>query len=944
MTQRKPFSLWLTLGVALAALLAATGCREAGNNVSAGFGSLSAPGASANRGLGLLLYNVYHTSLRNEGDTAAMTTLEGHRPEFIDAINAIIPAEVSQNLFGTIQDLLPLIDDGTIPGMAEDVRLILESLRQNDAVLQAIVNMQDATSVANAEDYVTLVSRLLAYPQFDPLLEGIGQVMGENDGVDANGQANGERDLVTELLGVLSRQLKNLPDAQAGSAGASKLVDVLLTVVEPRDGVDLGDPSWCVSVDADGHPLVRKGTNGDFLPPFVDKNHDDAIDKVNGEPVDTNGTAIEIAAFGVGGNRDADGRALTSQGELLYEYFDGKKTVLASVLRLVGDVLRDKLQTDLLALVDGIADRSQQGGYSDDNPLIDLQYASLELFKGQPTHSTLRGMAALLNSDPDFAESILADLGKMVEIVRNTPIAPTSSSGSQLDTLVPLLDEAFEHNGHSESAIRALLSAFSTEQQTLGNLPEGFALMMKYHNYGTQTLTGPGKPSSMQSLLEMVYEADQCNNPLGGGTLAELYIDSIAGNAKILGISINIQTMNLITQLLGTLICNGLTQQHIAALKDFDTTGTLAAFTPIATVFSDRGETRLLVDIMSALHEGYASSMAPMEPAIIDILESGAVHKFFDAFDKMNSVAVPGSNDVVSDAVADALAVLVDDDASLVDRHGQPVDSLLHLLLGATEDLLDRVDQRGLDDEAEKLLDFGLAVLTSTVQSGQGLVLTNGWLIPLAAAALDDLAESLPTDQAARAAEVERMQADVEEVLTHADLTVAVDVLLAIDASTAGDEIYAALVHLFTPSTTTADDVFGSLVPLLCSVLNTQSSADPQDMVEVLRFLGQVIDPSANMINRLVDGVQALLEQDEAQTVLGIVRNAFDKGPNGTDEAPIQVLLDIMDDVSGNSSLPTAGPLTVGSLKDSLTEIIDFIQDDVAGLPFIFNQLSQRAF
>ncbi len=933
-----PIVLALLLG-----LLALCGCREAGNNVSAGFGSLGQPGATAHRGLGLLLYNVYRTKLSRDGDSTAMATLADQRTEFIDAVNAVLPPDISTNLYGTIHELLPLIDDGTFPAMAQDVKAILTALRAEDDVLEALIAISEQGGDDHRDDTVKLLSRLLAYPDFDGLVDAIGTLLEDNDGVDDYGQPNGERDILRDLMQLASSVLRDLPDVQG--AQSSKLSDVLLTVTPQRDGVALGEAAWCVRLGADGLPVVRRDVNGSFLPPFVDLDGDGKVDTANGEPVDATGAPIELPAFGSAGVRDAEGRALTAQGELVYEYYDSKKTVLGSLVRVVGDVLRDDVHEDFLALADGVADRAPGGGFSDDNPLIDVLYAGLEMFKGEPSARTLWGLAALLDSDPDLAEQIFVDLGTMVEIVRTTPVTATSSSGSsQLDLLVPLLDEALESNGSSTSAARELFSAFSSEQQRLGNLPQGFAIMMRYHDYGAQVLAGAGQLSSMESLLDMVREADQCNNPLGGGTLAELYLDTVGGNGSILGIPISISTMNLITTYLGQFLCGGLTSTHIDALQDFDNTGTLDAFTPIAEVFSDRGQTRLLVDIMVALSEGYENAMRPMEPALVDILESGAVDAFFDAFDKMNQVAVPGTGEVVSDAIADALSVLVDDDTTVFDRHGNVHASLAHLLFDAIDDLDDRLSTRGLDDEAARLLDFGLDIATATTTVAGQERLTHSWLIPLSAAAMEELADGLPTSNTARIAEVEELQQDGADFLRSADYALLLDVLLTVEGSSVGEDITDAVVNLFTPRTTVADDVYGALLPLVCSFLSSSSGVDPNDLVTVGRFAGEVIDPAAGMVDALIDGTQTLLAQDDGRTVLTILRNAFYKGPNGVDPAPLEILLDIFADVSAHSSLPSQGPTTVASLKANLTELIVFIDDDVSGLQRVFNDLSQRTF
>ncbi len=935
------------------------GCREMGGGNSAGFGSLQSTGSSASTGLGLLAYNIYHTSLRNDGETAAVTVLEGRRTEFITAVDKILPQSVSSNLLGTIRDLVPLIQDGTLPDMGDDIRDVLVMLKQDDDVLQAIVDLSSGGTGGinhngDGQNYYALLSRLLAYPDFEPLTDALSGIIEENDGVDANGTPNGEMDIINEFLATLAKTLKNLPDPNpnSGATTTSELIEVLLQETAQRDGVALGAPAWAVRYDGD-LPQVATTANGDFLPPFVDLNNDQAIDvNANGEPVDLNGQVITLTAFGTDGNRDADGKAITAQSVEIFVYYDMKKTVLGTVGRVIGDILRTSVLSDQIAVMAGMPDPLLSGGYSADNPSIDQTFALYELMKADAASNLLQGFAALFESDPVFAELILTDVGSMVSSIQAAPITQpstgSSGGGFTLDSLVPVLDQALEPTGTGPTPIRALLQAFSDQQQVLQNLPQGFAIMFRYHDVGAGTLTAPGLPSAFERLMELIEAAGNCGGGgalsfLGINSMAEFYLDSIAGNATLLGIPISVNLLHLILPYTANLFCSSLTQQHVAVLQDFDQSGALDAFRPVVKVFSDAGQTSLLTDILSGLGGGgnYGTSIRPLEDTIADVLESGAIEHFFDAFAKMNTIQIPGSSDVISDALADMIAILVEDDGIVTDRHGSTHMSLLHMLADAMEAVSDRQDLRGLDDESGRVTDKVVEILTETVTDAQGnVLLKNAWIVPLASAALKEIANAIPTDAAARLVYVQDLQQDGLASATSADTRRMHELLLAIDTSAHAPDVYTALANVFTPDTNPAHDVYGALLKVVGSSIGSGGSdLDSGALVKVLRFAGLVIDPAAGTLNDFVDGLQSLIAMADGQVLLSIIRNALDKGPNGDEDSPIEIVLDVIDEVSATVHPGPTPPLSVQSLKDSLDGVINFLEDQNSGLPMIWNQL-----
>lgn len=948
-----PVALLLVLAFALC------GCREMGGGESAGFGSLSTSTGSTNSaGLGLLAYNMYHTSLRNSGESAGMYTLEGRRTDFIEAIDATIPTSVSSNLLGTIRDLKPLIIDGTLPGMGDDVRDVLVYLEADTDVLQAIVDLSSGTTVGvdhnpDGQDYFALLSRLMAFPDFVPLTDALAGIIEENDGVDVNGVPNGELEIINEFLALLGDILMDLEDPQPNSGGntTSDLIEVLLSETPQRDGAVLGDPAWAVRF-ADGLPQVATGVNGDFLPPFVDLDNDGMIDlDGNGQPVDANGQPITLTAFGTDGVRDADGKALTAQGQEIFVYYDMKTTVLGTVGRVLGDILRTSVLSDQIAVMAGTPDPVLGGGYSSDNPGIDQTWAMYELLKDESASNLLQGLAALFDDDPVFAESILADVGDMVTAINNAPITqPGSGSGGgfTLDSLVPVLDQALEPTGNGPTPIRALLQAFSDSQQQLQNLPQGFATMFRLHDVGAGIPTGPNAPSAFERLLELIDAASNCGSGgalsfLGINSMGEFYIDAIAGNATLLGIPISVGVLHFILPYTANLFCSTLTQQHVAVLQDFDQSGALDAFRPIAKAFSDAGETALLLDILGGLGGGgsYATSIRPLEDTIADVLESGAIENFFDAFAKMNTIQIPGTNDVISDALADMFAVLVEDDGTVIDRHNNTHMSLLHMFVDALDRVSERQELRGLDDESGRVTDLILEIVTETVTDGQGnTVLKNAWLVPLAAAALKEIAAAIPTDANDRLVYVQDLQTDSIASATSVETRRMHELLVAIDSSTHAPDVYAALANVCTPDANPAHDVYGALLKVVGSTIGGgDSGTDNGALVKVLRFAGEAIHPNTGWTTDFVDGLERLIAMADGQVLLSIIRNALDKGPNGDDDAPVEVVLEVIDEVSEAIDPGPHPPLSVQTLRDSLNGIIDFLEDQQNGLPMVWNQL-----
>jgi hypothetical protein len=960
------------------ALAAGSGCRQYGSGAGGGGTARNAAHSQSNVSIGEVLYQVVRIKIEKSPEHAAekLAAFDARHADFVQAIDTVIPKSVANNVPALLDDVIARVDDGTLPALFSNVASVLELLANDPQdpqglTLEALAKLLNARSALDKATALKLAGRLFAYPDLSALLEAIAKVVSDHDGLDAKGQpAAAERDLLSELLGVLSRRLSGLERPLPGARqGSNALVDALLEPIALRGGQAVGAPAWAVRVDPNGNPKVATDAQGRIYPPFVDRNGDRVADvNADGAPIDALGNVVDIPAFGNSGLRDADGRALAPNGQPLYEYFDAKRTALGQLLAMAGDMLRADVPEDLLEAFDSLAGRVQRVdasgsyvGYSDDNPVLDMAWGGLEVFRYQDAPKLLEGLSALIQRDRRKAESLIVHLAQVLEIARNSTFVAPASQGSMLDEIVPLLDDAFKSNGRSNASptARALLNAFNSQQARLRNLPQGFAKMMKYSDVNPWTLKGPNDISLMERLLDMMEEANRCDwtvpswIPFLGGlhiNMAEIYLQAMAGNLTIGPITVSVYTINGMSSLIPT-ICSPVQRQNLVALEAFANSGALDAMIPIAKVFSDAHQIPTLKNIMLALQARYATDMRPNEDLIVEILESGMVEELFDALNLMTTLRVPSTNEVLSDVTADFLAAMVDRSRGVVNRHGQPVMSLLHLVMQPLSAMSERIDARGLRPQFERAKNAALDIALETIRNDNGTPadssddfreLKNQSLVPLAAAALKKMAASMSMFPSIRNQDINRYQQDVISLMTGRDLPIVVDLLLAIEQSGVKPEIHRALVNLFATGLPANQDAYGSICEVLASLL--QAKTDPTAMTDVLRFAGRALDPSRGLSKPIITGLVKLLGAGPSGdgTLVAILRNATDKGPAGTAQSPVETILAIVGEVKAAGGAQASAPVTAADIREKVLDMVEFIRDPSNGLEKIWNTLRGR--
>jgi len=965
------------------------GCRERGSAQGPGRGgnaANAATGQTQSSTLGELGFRILRRNLELGTPTgtaqAQVAALDARRGEVVAAIDTIVPPSISGQLSVTLGDVVALVRDGTLPSLTDSLASVLDlvALAPQDPgdpqdpqriTLEALARMTRARSPVGASEAMKLGGRLLAYPELDELLRGIAGLVQENDGLDAQGRPNAERDLLGEDLALITRALRDLPrqaQSAATPAAPSKLTTALLEPVTLRGGLQTGAPAWSVRADANGNPKVNvdPGT-GRLYAPFVDRDNDRVADiDAGGNPIDAQGAAITLAPFGNDGRRDAEQRLVDAQGRPVLDYFDVKKTALGQVALILGRLLERDVPLDLLHAIDRSGSRTTQQdangtfvGYADDHPATDLAWALLEVFRYRDAPKLLDSAAKLIRQDPRKAERILVHLVRVIDIIGRQPASQATSQAtgrSALDDLVPLLDKVFESGGGgqtgADSVARDILRTFRTEMQRLRRIPVGLAEMMKFSDYAARTPTGPGQKSCLEQLMDMMAEANGCDSwPFGN--MAAFYLDAMAGNKRILGITINIHTINQLLDIpfLRSLLCSRISAGNIRALHAFAQSGALDALIPIVKAFSDRGQTTLLKNIFLSIGASYPGSLRPNEATLVQVLESGVVEEVFDALNTLSTMTVPGTAEPVNDVVAQFVAAIVDVNRSVRDRRGATHLSLLHLVLKPVEELSQRIDQRGLRATWDRAVQGALDVALETTQvnfgSSQSPSVETGLLyhglVKVLAGGLETLSAAMSLDPVARNRDITTYQRDAASLMTGRAIPLIVDNVLTIERSPSRVRILASIRNVFTPNLSARHDIYGSVLEVLATALQMRSG-DPAATTDVLRFAGRALDPARGLSKPIIVSLMRLLAGRGNTTVTAILRNALDRGPAGTGRAPAETLLSAWDDIAaaGRPQGASSGPTTAQDVADGAAEAARFLRDRQSGLAYVYDNLLGR--
>lgn len=965
-------------------------CHETIDGVgnSANQNSLIA-GVLGTNDLGAAMFILYRNRVAAQPDpavrTAELAALDARRTDFVQAVNDIINAKSAGGGLQTAQTVFALVDDGTLPQMADDAASTLELLQQDPAAQQAIVTLlQSATAAATAknsqipiDDLIALLARLDNYPDVAKLWGATADIINQNP------------QLVTNLLQLGSSKLQA---AQPPSATTTNLVAGIIsglegTLLDPaqlRSGQSFGAPEWVVRLDSRGYALVATDpATGTLVAPFVDSGNGLAAVDAQGNFIDASGAPISIVPFGTPGTPgfDAQGRALTPSGQLAFVFFDAKETTLALELKLAGDLLRANAdQHGMNVLAAALGPQKPDGTYAD-GPVGDLAYGGLELLAQDDTPRLLNALATLLQTDPARAERLLLAVSRAVDKIKAARSASAQAGGlasvplsdprmvQLTDDLLPLVDEIFTvPAAGGPSTARVLFDTLNTLTTQVPDWPARVAPLAIMHriqpavavdySHAATYVDANGNTvdnrSSVHQLLDLLAKADGCTIPFTSTSMAEFILSSMASLSPATVTTLT----SLVSSIPGFLIniaCPNLSND-IGSLDDLAKTGSLDALLPIAKAFKDKGEIKLLVKILVRVNQSYASTLRGTEPDTNRILASGAVEELCGLIGESTTITDPASGKRLADILADSTANLVDQHSSNVsNRHGQRVPSLAYLLLLPLRDLDARLRAANVTQDLSALGDaFVTVILARTADPNTGQeVLANGCVLPFLTKALSVAASTVPVDPAQRRSLATQAESSVTTFVTSKDMGSLVNLGQTILNASSRPLIDAAIVNLLTPNASVPDDIFGAVVKLLAIELqslvatsSTISTATAQALVDLEHFAGKAIDPSRPVVQDFINGITKLLLADKGMTLLNVQRAAFNVSPS-SGKAPAAVLIHIFQAVStagaqANGSTGPAPALSLADLQDMIQKAITAIRDQKGVVHELFDLIRHR--
>jgi hypothetical protein len=989
----------LCYGLALSQAFWTLGCQQDSINGSGTGSSSAVAGVLGSTDIGALAFSMWRQRIEAEPAGAArdarLQALDARRADFIDAVNDIVNVRTLQGVAQTADALYALVDDGTLPLLADHAAGTIDLLLQDPQALDAIVQILRAQPVGGqqaipAGELLELLGRMCNYPDTEALWTAIARLIEENDGHDAVGNPNGEPTLVPDLMALGRDALNRASTAQpTGGVGATqgKLLQAFAEIgaamteeAQVRGSFDFGPPEWVVKLDARGLPRVALDpATGRLYAPFEDRDQDGLADvDASGRFLDASGAVIALPTFARPGTagHDADGRAIAGSGATIYEYADAKRTILALTAKLGGDMMaREVDRQGCLVLEAALGPVQSDGTYGRQNPVIDLGWGGFELMEADAAPKLLRAGSNLLQRDPAAAERLLVSLARAQDLARSAHSASTLASTrlsdarmvQLIDDLLPLLDDVFAvpSNG-GRSTGQVLVSTLASLRTAAPRFGPQLAPLFTHRTVERETTpdadqndidearsvgvdynlpplsTGLDNRSAIHQLLDLLARNDGCQ--LFGKSMAVWIIDLMAGlSPQTVG-----NLAGLVTALPGfltNLLCPG-TSQDIQALDSLARAGALDGFLPLAKAFKDQGETELLVRLLVRMQRSYTSTLRGIERDVAVILGSGLLEEVEGTIQLAQQVRDPLTGEAVTDTMVRCLAEVVDDDITVLDRAGQRVPTRAHLVLRPLQALDARVAAAGRTAEMSNMVGaiFDISMARETVNGVE--LLKNGSLIPLLARAMQAFERALPPDPATRLAEVALAQTQMVDAMASKDVATVLSLLRTIDASPHKTTIRASIVNLLTPNRTVQHDIFGAVVRLAVIALSAPHGTVGLGPFQALApFLARCVDPSNPLVPDALRAVERMLTADQGKTVLNVLRAALNPAPGELDP-PAAVLVTIVQEVSaaggGAGGASVAGSIGRAALEQGLRSVAAFIRDDQSGLRFMFDMIRNR--
>ncbi|MFC1655156.1 hypothetical protein ACFL2F_05055, partial [Myxococcota bacterium] len=348
--------------------------------------------------LGQEIYRILKLDMdRRTPDKGTAFSREAAR--FVRAFDALMPEEMHDDLQAWFVAILPLYDQGILPGVARRAACMMSSMSADGEFLQALWYLEHPEGYGDDCILQPLLRRILIHPGISDLFLHLGELVLLHDGLDESFKSSSEDDTFRALFVELCRSWRDAqaegpdPDSPAGVG-----LDFLFSE-DPRLLEGQGDEQFIVRTDYRGRALVAPDPGGQLPTPFCDQDQDGLADihPQSGDFTDCAGQTIIVPQ-----PFSSDGTRPLQNGRLVYRYSDLRQTMLAALVDqlnpLVADGLVWELDDSLPPLMGPLTVQSDQDGtYPGYDP------------GASPAVALTHALVVLLDYDrlPEFLEALL---------------------------------------------------------------------------------------------------------------------------------------------------------------------------------------------------------------------------------------------------------------------------------------------------------------------------------------------------------------------------------------------------------------------------------------------------------------------------------------------------------------------------------------------------------
>lgn len=479
--------------------------------------------------------------------------LFNRRDDFIESMNLIFPDNELSELQDYMVKIVDLTDTGEFPALVDRTSFALEKIVDEPTSHFALARIERRSFYRPRPVALGLLQEALHYPELRTLFNDVLRVVASDESGKPALLALGNG-LSFELSTARAVDDAELDDPMH-PADPDRLLNWVTDFLFETDVRFGGSKArYLVRRDWRGVPIVNL-VNGIIPSPFVDSNSDGMADvDFMGEFI-LQSSAIAPTPFHYdatkedpANGRDSDGRALDTQGNLVFEYLDLDKTLFAGLMRdalLIMDPAENALLKFIAAfknvmgdrknevLVDRFAKRSIEFNGFDiaNSPLVDFIYGVTSLVYDPALVETLSASKKLVNENPD-------SVAKAIQSIRNAFDSAENFPERNLKEGSILFDQILLHArklGRTSGLVKDLLAALKDPRTK--NLDQMF---VNYFSYADVHILGSG---------------DKVISESGGTTLFTRLVDrsqSDSGSNR----SIQSRLFNIIADTNGMRICN----------------------------------------------------------------------------------------------------------------------------------------------------------------------------------------------------------------------------------------------------------------------------------------------------------------------------------------------------------------------------------------------------